>query len=1468
MPNEAAEFTEREFLEVATRSARKIGRSEDPQDILLRYALDYTEDPEETVNTVIGLLIGEDREYPREAIEEFLGTNAETHAASLAAKIAPASSTAQAASTEPARESQGQSQASFPPGWSAGRIINHLRSRDQFGQLEECRQLLEDAAFLRSVRMLPPQRVSAHLLARLLNITPANVDGIEKGTIPVSPEICDSLIEIFGFHERAAEEFRSRAGIEKTPRTPGASTTAAALEPGPTLFATPLFVQMRDSLRDLLATDGPVYMDDGVTQLWPTQRELLEQCSGFLYTPVGEQIPGVEGQQIKRGQFMEALSATGTGKTDAYARLATAMNHGIRTPVLIITPRRLLNAQTKERFCQMHGVDEREIMIWDSNQPVRERTRLFQQNPPPRYTIVSDQSLFNLINEHQIDFTTPGSRYYRPLVIVDEVAEAIGSETGNLIRETFIDKVLVLGIAAADAGAAAALFRGQAPIYKLDIAEGIERDVLCNKLETRIIDVPLEDDTESADMLARMRAVGEDEEYDPFDTGMFARNKRVINAAVDFHLGYYHEDVGCVRDRPTVFFIDGINAAAQGARIFNGRARELGLAARAAYVSSEESFFVDYDEAGNVTRMEKRPAEILRMLDAGEIQAVWNDRLVGIGIDIPNLAVCYHVGHPHSLYRLLQEMGRITRKGAGNKTALAFNVCASGADPYLYEDVLGGTEVESRERQEKEERRVSRSPSGASSREDIPYIQVPDVRVYASRADRQTDSPAQLPQQGMHQLERKRSEISVRAHDAAAAQEQSMAAERQQVIADAEQQLRQRVLSDAETRLDSGNYDSLGEFLKLLRDEEGLSLERTADKVGVSWQSIGKYERGTVPGDLDALERGYTSLSPCREEAIHAQFALAKRRQEEARRKTSEGRRESMLARYRKSPDEMAAARGRLDSEDYSSFGAFLALLRDEQGLSLEIVATRVGGTSGAISNYEHGIFASDLDALGEGYIRLSPHREEAIRTQVAVAKQKRDEAWRRKAEDSRERNIKQKNPEEMAAAGARLDSGDYSLLGEFLTLLRHEQGLTLKATAEISGVKPPSIHQYEHGTIPRDFDSLEAGYIRLSPQREEAVRTQVAAAKRKKEERDAAAAQERVQKHSMARERQQAIADAKQQRRQTAVRAAAGESILQTITIPDFCAQLVNYTGLPQTILSETIGLDRTYLIKIIKGDLGIGGAGQEAILNYLQVQHPQLVDHFNSLVDVLEKRREEEGRRKMEAARTAIWETRRIRDFCAQLPDYTGLQLKTLSTDMGYSPAYLGKIIRGDRSIGTGAQKTLLNYLQAHHPELVNHFNSLTKNSDRNPGSPSKFSAAIATVATAATLPFGSAGAHSPQAPLRHVLTVQTLPKGDIPNPLPVTPASMTGTDINKAWRIAERARLTIHTAQLAAGGNSPTSLPSSITCGSDIPKDNLQPPDNSAVSGVNHSNVPLSSISDVPAHSVFVPSPKPIPDSKRHL
>jgi hypothetical protein len=144
MRSEVAEFIEREFLKLATQNAREIGRSEGPRDILLRYALLYTKAPAETVGMVVGLFRRQNREYPQEVIDDFLRTNAETHAASLAKKVAPTSSIRETQSAEPVKESKGQSKSSFPPGWSAGRIINYLRSRDRFREHEGCQDLLRD----------------------------------------------------------------------------------------------------------------------------------------------------------------------------------------------------------------------------------------------------------------------------------------------------------------------------------------------------------------------------------------------------------------------------------------------------------------------------------------------------------------------------------------------------------------------------------------------------------------------------------------------------------------------------------------------------------------------------------------------------------------------------------------------------------------------------------------------------------------------------------------------------------------------------------------------------------------------------------------------------------------------------------------------------------------------------------------------------------------------------------------------------------------------------------------------------------------------------------------------------------------------------------------------------------------------------------------------------------------------------
>jgi superfamily II DNA or RNA helicase len=1361
MVNEAAEFTQSEFLEVAARYAEEIGRSEDPQDILLRYALDYTEDPKATVSNVVWLLRRQNREYSQEAIEEFLRANAETQAAARAKKIAPASSIS-AQSAKPAKESKGQPKPSFPPGWSAGRIINYLRSRDQFRELEECRQLLQDVAFLRSVRLVSPQRVSAHLLARLLNITPANLDGIEKGAIPVIPEICDNLIEIFGFHERAAEEFRNRAGMEATARaqstqlvipteakqTSRGSATAAAPEPEQSLFGSSLFERMRDNLRDLLATDGPVYMGDGVTELWPTQRELLEQCSTFLDTPVGEQIPGLEGEHIKRGQFLEALSATGTGKTDSFARLATIMNKGIRAPVLILTPRQLLNAQTKERFCRLHGIDEKDIMIWDSNQPVRERTRLFQQNPPPTYLIASYQSLFNLITEHQLDFTTAGSRYYRPLVILDEVPEAIGSETGNLIRDTFIDKVLVAGFAAVDAGAAAALFRGQASIYNLDIAEGIERDVLCQKLETGIIDVPLDDDVESAAMLARIRAVSGDQEQDPLDTGMFARNRRVVSAAVDFHLGYHDKNAGYVRHRPTLFFIDGINAAAQGSRIFNERARELGLAARAAYVSSDECLFVDYDEDGNVTRLSKNRNEILRMLDTGEIQAVWNDRLVGIGIDFPNLSVCYHVGHPHSLYRLAQEMGRIARKNDGNKIALAFNVCASGTDSYLYEDVLRGTEVESRQRQERDESSVSRSPSGGIKCEDMPYMLVPNIRVYTSRSDRQENSPVWTPpQQQTHRPGAERPHITESERDAAVAQELSMATERRRVIADAEQQLRERAASAAGENIMQSN--TIAEFASLLPAYTGLSMRELDRRIGHSryidtlatLKNQGTYSQEII---MPFLRQHYPELAEHFERIASQSISLPV-----ARLMATDNTPE--FFRILRNAHPLAAKASFYNAVDTSRY-AYHSLTRKNH-VPLE----------NTIARFE--IYLRQQTGSDELYQHLVSIRDDEIRKRAAV-------------------------PSDVSIApDVFLETRS---VPEFLTLLRDAH--------------PANLRHGSPGSRMSFFDE-----VNLSPEsyREAALGqylpTERAIARFRAYLKQVTGSDDAYQHLLRLRNeaKPQNYAIAREARRKAALIEPAR----------DFLDAWDNKT--------EQIAVDKR------------SGMLMQKVRQARGMSLRELADFFRSRGIVCDP------------SKIALWEKGGFPRYDpeAVIEGYVALASE------------IGQQVEEDRQrVARRAQQV--------GQELTGEIER-RKDWYRRPRGHHGI-AELGAAIVMALAPHGGLAYPSQAAPA-HV-KVRTPPERDISATPPSKLGNMTGTGINKAWKLANGARLTIQTVKLSPGSSGPTPLPSLITYDGDIPEHNLLASGNAAVSGINNTNLPSSSISDVSVHSAFVSSPKPIYDENK--
>ncbi|MEQ1704792.1 MAG: DEAD/DEAH box helicase family protein [Rickettsiales bacterium] len=432
--------------------------------------------------------------------------------------------------------------------------------------------------------------------------------------------------------------------------------------------------RMMVNIRKYLAKSGHGMHDHQV--------EAIEQVDKLLRTPVGSSIKLPDGQKLddeqehvtKKGDFFEVVSATGTGKTRMFGSLTKAVD----MPTLIVTPRNLLNKQTKHEFAEKIGINEDDIVVYDSKQSDRERKRLLEGNPPPKVVITSYQSMPSLIDRHEIEFTNPDDKHFRPLILLDEVHEAQGKKTAKFIK-SLMGEALVGGFTATDAGAHKTLFNGQKQIFNLGLVPAIKQGLLCRGVETGVIDVKIDEDWVKDFQNTR---AGSD--YKQEDIEKFARTPAVINAAVEHHLTTDDDKLGKLSRLPTVFFTQGVKAAKEGAELYNKMAKELGVNSKAAYVS------------GEMKSSARDP--IIADFKAGKIQSLFNDRVLEMGFDAPNATVCYSLKPTKMLHVVEQQLGRITRRQSKdyfddygiNKTALAINVRPDGVKPKLFGHVLGG----------------------------------------------------------------------------------------------------------------------------------------------------------------------------------------------------------------------------------------------------------------------------------------------------------------------------------------------------------------------------------------------------------------------------------------------------------------------------------------------------------------------------------------------------------------------------------------------------------------------------------------------------------------------------------------------------------------------------------------------------------------------------------------------------------
>lgn len=441
---------------------------------------------------------------------------------------------------------------------------------------------------------------------------------------------------------------------------------------------------MRSLEKNKVIRNLRTFIEKGAPGLREHQGEMFVAAENFLRLPINAGYaqtgnPQTQLKGNKKGDYFEIVSATGSGKTRTFGTMAKVAD----VPTLIITPRNLLNKDTKKEFVRDIGIPENEIAVYDSKQPKSQRKRVLEGNPPPKYVITTYQSLPSLIKRHELDVSNPIDVHYRPLIILDEVHEAQGPEASQIINRLKKD-VMVVGFTATDAGASQTLFDGQPPVYHLPLKEAIKRDVLCQKVRTGVVDVDVNES-----WLDEFKNNPQNRDFRKSTLSKFARNKTVVEGLIKFHLNEVDPELGALHRLPTVAYIEGVTAAEEAANDYNDEAKRLGIKSRAAFVSGEMG--------------EGQYGPILEQFKKGEIQFVFNDNLLGMGFDAHDATVCHSLKPSNLPHVAEQQLGRVVRKSNPdyfdkygiNKCALAVNWRPKGTNPFLYAQVLGQAELHS-----------------------------------------------------------------------------------------------------------------------------------------------------------------------------------------------------------------------------------------------------------------------------------------------------------------------------------------------------------------------------------------------------------------------------------------------------------------------------------------------------------------------------------------------------------------------------------------------------------------------------------------------------------------------------------------------------------------------------------------------------------------------------------------------------
>jgi superfamily II DNA or RNA helicase len=479
------------------------------------------------------------------------------------------------------------------------------------------------------------------------------------------------------------------------------------------------------------------YITSGIHGLRGHQVEAVNITSNFLRQPNQPYVEGAErqGKQFDGGSIR---MATGTGKTHTALETAVGMcqptaddPEGKRA--IIVSPRISINSQFCKTYTSPQGLhcSEEDIGIYDSSRSDYEQQRALNA----RYLVTTREGFISL-HERGLISPDPNNRNYRPLVIPDESDTFLGYKIGRVLRGEdglneqqlneiplqerpgYIQNSMVLGFTATDYGVNHHLFNDQPSIHSLPLVPAVQQGLLTHGIKSAAFQVT-PDDQEVANYVREhwqrqrnQENLGEGNvEESPASLGAaekFAMDKAVINEMIRFHSQHVDDDLGNIRNMPTLIAAPTIKAAERIAARFNEvfgdqyampvsgntprenvRNRQTGDLTEG-LDSIIQRFNNQTELVDNESGTRKRAPRILVFPD-----------VLGRGVDIKNATVLLSCRNYLTPTLAEQHLGRITREQDDNflqmfghdKVALAANFNLPGIRPIRFNDIIGGRVV-------------------------------------------------------------------------------------------------------------------------------------------------------------------------------------------------------------------------------------------------------------------------------------------------------------------------------------------------------------------------------------------------------------------------------------------------------------------------------------------------------------------------------------------------------------------------------------------------------------------------------------------------------------------------------------------------------------------------------------------------------------------------------------------------------